>query len=162
MSLWECLWLAPWDPRGHQATSSGISRQFGAQTIEEAPGGTAASWFTEQNSSSKRAGRSLKAGKQAPTRVCPPQLLLAGPAGWVGTDTRAGRGPGDEGRAEGAVCHPGSSSRCSPFSRPSRSSCCCSVAQSCPALCDPMDCSTPGLPVHHQLLEFTQTRPLSR
>ena len=33
----------------------------------------------------------------------------------------------------------------------------CSVAQSCPILCDPMGCSTPGLPVHHQLLEFTQT-----
>ena len=32
-----------------------------------------------------------------------------------------------------------------------------SVAQSCPTLCDPMDCSTPGLPVHRQLLEFTQT-----
>ena len=32
-----------------------------------------------------------------------------------------------------------------------------SVAQSCPTLCDPIDCSTPGLPVHHQLLEFTQT-----
>ena len=32
-----------------------------------------------------------------------------------------------------------------------------SVAQSCPALCDPMDRSTPGLPVHHQLLQFTQT-----
>ena len=32
-----------------------------------------------------------------------------------------------------------------------------SVTQSCPALCDPMDCSMPGLPVHHQLLEFTQT-----
>ena len=32
-----------------------------------------------------------------------------------------------------------------------------SVAQSCPILCDPMDCSTPGLPVHHQILEFTQT-----
>ena len=32
-----------------------------------------------------------------------------------------------------------------------------SVAQSCPTLCDPMDCSTPGLPVHGQLLEFTQT-----
>ena len=32
-----------------------------------------------------------------------------------------------------------------------------SVAQSCPAVCDPMDCSTPGFPVHHQLLEFTQT-----
>jgi len=32
-----------------------------------------------------------------------------------------------------------------------------SVAQSCPTLCDPMDYSTPGLPVHHQLMEFTQT-----
>ena len=32
-----------------------------------------------------------------------------------------------------------------------------SVAQSCPMLCDPMDCSTPGFPVHHQLLELTQT-----
>ena len=32
-----------------------------------------------------------------------------------------------------------------------------SVTQSCLTLCDPMDCSTPGLPAHHQLLEFTQT-----
>ena len=40
-----------------------------------------------------------------------------------------------------------------PFVRQSVSS----VAQSCPALCDPMDCSTPGLPVHHQLPELTQT-----
>ena len=32
-----------------------------------------------------------------------------------------------------------------------------SVAQSCSTLCDPMNCSTPGLPVHHQLPEFTQT-----
>ena len=32
-----------------------------------------------------------------------------------------------------------------------------SVAQSCLTLCDPMDCSTPGLPVHHQLPEFIQT-----
>ena len=31
-----------------------------------------------------------------------------------------------------------------------------SVAQSCPTLWDPMNCSTPGLPVHHQLPEFTQ------
>ena len=31
-----------------------------------------------------------------------------------------------------------------------------SVTQSCPTLCDPMDCSTSGFPVHHQLLEFTQ------
>ena len=32
-----------------------------------------------------------------------------------------------------------------------------SVSQSCLTLCDPMNCSTPGLPVHHQLPEFTQT-----
>jgi len=32
-----------------------------------------------------------------------------------------------------------------------------SVAQSCPTLCDSMNCCTPGLPVHHQLQEFTQT-----
>jgi len=32
-----------------------------------------------------------------------------------------------------------------------------SVAQSCPTLCDPVNHSTPGLPVHHQLPEFTQT-----
>ena len=36
-----------------------------------------------------------------------------------------------------------------------------SVAQSCPTLCDPMNLSTPGLPVHHQLPEFTQTHALS-
>ena len=33
-----------------------------------------------------------------------------------------------------------------------------SVAQLCLTLCDPMNRSTPGLPVHHQLLEFTQTQ----
>ena len=33
-----------------------------------------------------------------------------------------------------------------------------SVAQSCPTLCDPMNHSTPGLPVHHQFPEFTQTQ----
>ena len=32
-----------------------------------------------------------------------------------------------------------------------------SVAQSCPTLCDPMNRSTPGFPIHHQLPEFTQT-----
>ena len=32
-----------------------------------------------------------------------------------------------------------------------------SVAQLCPTLCDPMNCSTPGRPVHHQLPKFTQT-----
>ena len=31
-----------------------------------------------------------------------------------------------------------------------------SVTQSCPTLCDPMDCSTPGFPVHHQFSELTQ------
>ena len=34
--------------------------------------------------------------------------------------------------------------------------CCCSVTRSCPALCDPMYGSTPGLPVHHQLPELAQ------
>ena len=33
----------------------------------------------------------------------------------------------------------------------------CSVAQSCLTLCDPMDCSMPGFPVHHYLLEFSPT-----
>ena len=32
-----------------------------------------------------------------------------------------------------------------------------STAQSCPTLCDPMNCSMPGFPVHHQLLELAQT-----
>ena len=32
-----------------------------------------------------------------------------------------------------------------------------SVSQSCPTLCDPVNCSMPGLSVHHQLPEFTQT-----
>ena len=34
---------------------------------------------------------------------------------------------------------------------------CCSVAQLCPTLCDPMDCRTPGFPVLHHLLELAQT-----
>ena len=38
-----------------------------------------------------------------------------------------------------------------------RSPCCCSVAQSCPTVCYPMDCSTPGFPVLHYLLELAQT-----
>ena len=32
-----------------------------------------------------------------------------------------------------------------------------SITQLCPTLCDPMDCSTPGFPVHHQLPELAQT-----
>ena len=39
-------------------------------------------------------------------------------------------------------------------------SCCCSVTQSCLTLCHPMDCSIPGFPVHHQLLELAQTHVL--
>ena len=37
----------------------------------------------------------------------------------------------------------------------------CSVTKSCPILCDPMNCSTPGFPVLHHLPEFAQTCPLS-
>ena len=35
--------------------------------------------------------------------------------------------------------------------------CCCSVANSCPTFCDPMNCNTPGFPVLHCLPEFAQT-----
>ena len=35
--------------------------------------------------------------------------------------------------------------------------CCCSVTKSCPALCKPMDCSVPGFPVLHYLLQFAKT-----
>ena len=35
--------------------------------------------------------------------------------------------------------------------------CCCLVTKPSPILCNPMNCITPGHPVHHQLLEFTQT-----
>ena len=38
--------------------------------------------------------------------------------------------------------------------------CCCSVAQSCPTVCNPMDCSMPGFPVLHYLPEFAQTHIL--
>ena len=41
--------------------------------------------------------------------------------------------------------------------RSSPGSCCCSVAQSCLTLCDPMDCSQPGFSVLHHLLELAQT-----
>ena len=40
--------------------------------------------------------------------------------------------------------------------------CCCSVAKSCPTLCDLMDCRTPGFPVLHYLLESTQIHPWKR
>ena len=99
--------------------------------------------------------------------------------GNVHTDTHTGRRPRDsEGRGQGDVSTswgkpeiaskcpgPGKSPRTDPFSTsegihpptPCFRLQFSSVAQSCLTLCDPMDCSTPGLPVHHQLLEFTQT-----
>ena len=40
--------------------------------------------------------------------------------------------------------------------------CCCLVANSCPALCNPMDCSTPGFPVLHHLLVCSNSCPLSQ
>ena len=51
------------------------------------------------------------------------------------------------------LSHQGSPSKQHQFSSVQFSS----VAQSCLTLCDPMNHSTPDLPVHHQLLEFTQT-----
>ena len=46
---------------------------------------------------------------------------------------------------------------CSSFSFPKSAAAAAKALQSCPTLCDPMNRSTPGLPVHHQLPEFTQT-----
>ena len=46
---------------------------------------------------------------------------------------------------------------CSPTESPSRAQSVSAGAQSCLTLCEPMDCSMPGLPVHHQLPKFTQT-----
>ena len=43
------------------------------------------------------------------------------------------------------------------LSCPWLSRCCCSITKSCPTLCDPMDCGTPGFPVLHYLSEFAQT-----
>ena len=43
------------------------------------------------------------------------------------------------------------------FCQPSWVICCCSVAHSCPTLCDPMGCNTPGFPVLHHLPELAQT-----
>ena len=55
------------------------------------------------------------------------------------------------------MCYATSSFLKFPLIFPFRSDQIRSVAQSCPTLCNPMNRSTPGLPVHHQLLEFTQT-----
>ena len=55
------------------------------------------------------------------------------------------------------ICH---SPKCTYFQQiisTTKYCCCCSVTKLCPTLCNPMNRSTPGLPVHHQLLEFTQT-----
>ena len=49
---------------------------------------------------------------------------------------------------------------CSPWAAvaPCPTPTCCLVAQSCPTLCEPMDCGRPGLPVLHSLPEFAQIR----
>ena len=44
----------------------------------------------------------------------------------------------------------------SPSPQPPGHCCCASVTKLCPTICDPMDCSTLGLPVFHSLLEFAQ------
>ena len=46
--------------------------------------------------------------------------------------------------------------------KPNIKNTCCSVSQLCPILCDPRDCSTPGIPVHHQLQELTHSCPSSQ
>ena len=71
---------------------------------------------------------------------------------------RTGRGPTDWFQIGKGVCQGCILSPCLFNSYPEFSSVQLSlVAQSCPTPCNPMNHSTPGLPVHHQLLEFTQT-----
>ena len=45
----------------------------------------------------------------------------------------------------------------SPFQAAAAATAAAKLLQLCPTLCDPMNCSTPGLPVHYQLPEFIQT-----
>ena len=72
---------------------------------------------------------------------CCPGGHRAALPGWGLRDT-GGEVPGRAGHAWGQAPGP---------------NCCRSVAQSCQTLCDPMDCSTPDFPVHHQLPEPAQT-----
>ena len=70
------------------------------------------------------------------------------------------REPGDTGTPRGCACLPPASSAdwCGGPAPHAPQACCCSVAQSCPTLCNPVGVSTPGLPVLHRLLEPAQTR----
>ena len=59
--------------------------------------------------------------------------------------------------AEALIPGPVSLLIASEFTRSPRACCCCLVAQWCPGLCNPMDCSMPGFPALHHLPEFAQT-----
>ena len=89
-------------------------------------------------------------------------LCLRGRDVWEGTGQPGGplHWKGDKGKHRGVSWLPGQgcSTQVSVLLGPQFSSVQLrSVAQSCPTLCDPRNRSTPGLPVHHQLPEFTQT-----
>ena len=78
---------------------------------------------------------------------------------WLGREQEHGQNNGSRSLARSAGVWPGA--QCTQHGTQGRQQVptrtLSSVPQSCPTLCDPMNCSTPGLPVHHQLLEFTQT-----
>ena len=114
--------------------------------------------------------------QQSITPVTPPKLVLAGKAGiWGQTMTLHiswVKFPSSQGKSSSSTVHgpwPGSQSVALDYlslwlplsTKPPNSSIGSdqirSVAQSCPTLCDPMNHSTPGLPIHHQLPEFTET-----
>ena len=92
-----------------------------------------------------------------PTRALLPLLRPSGRREACPNPLGPHAGVQEAGRGLGSSLHPGPtlSIFCPPPVNRSQFS---AVAQSCPILCHPMDCSTPGLPVHHQLPEFTQTR----
>ena len=103
-----------------------------------------------------RLHRLLRLSHQVASRLL--LMLVANPAPIHKASRIASRGPS-------VAWHPPVGSSCHPVPRnhdvlgvPHSSAfiSCCSATQSCPTLCNPVDCSTPGIPVLHYLLEFAQ------
>ena len=119
----------------------------------------ATGWGDVQEEGEWKRGVSREVGDWGvePTRWVPPRVLDGAiPAMMMSEEERRGAGGDTDFGCGGFKCHGARRQRCPEGSRrgPSRY---CSVAQSCPTLWDPKDCSTPGFPVLHQLPEFAQT-----